>query len=204
VLLAASRLTCTVPPPFSAQLQLEEDSSDEELRALDDDDEDDDEQELDDDLDAAEGLVTLTGHHVDGFEDNEPAVRARGAEPAISRERLWALFRRTTIPTLKQAARMLSVGATQLKRICRVHGINRWPKRLLDSARSTYEHHEQAGNVQEARKALEELERMLERPGEDMSTNMNQLRQKKFKQCHKARKHGGRKGRRASVLGVRQ
>jgi hypothetical protein len=109
-----------------------------------------DEVELE--LEAAEGLMEWTqatdsgrgssraprSHHgpVGGCKDDEPAEDGDGdggavggtvTDSAVTKEMLQKLYKYT----LKQAARILGVGATQLKRICRVHGIGRWPKRKV-------------------------------------------------------------------------
>ena len=194
---------------------MEEDSSDEELCDIDLHAHNKKQtRELDEELDMEEvGEVLANWHTMEEDDDDDDDVVGGckddelphvGGDPVIQRDTLWELFRYTTIPTLKQAARMLNVGATQLKRICRAHGVSRWPKRRLDSARAVVAHHKRTGNLQESRKVQEELNKMYLDPEREIGDLLAKSRQKKFKECHKARKRGGSKKRRESLLGVRQ
>lgn len=118
-------------------------------------------------------------------------------------EQLKPLFRYT----VSEAADRYGVGLTRFKTICRRAGIDRWPKRKLDSALQVVRHHKQvrrlnrlrgslqlgitqhmiisqAGNTAAARKAEAELEAVLNNPTRDLTDGFLNIRQQMFKIIH--------------------
>ena len=118
--------------------------------------------------------------------EDEYTVRQKGRSVTVTRARLQELFH---LP-VSEASRVLGVGETVFKRLCRRLGVPSWPYRRVDSLRKIIQHVELVdGSSYELVGAVRELERQLglleERPDADLSSSMKTLRQFTFKQKHK-------------------
>eukprot|EP00959_Pyramimonas_sp_CCMP1952_P252073 5266917-Pyramimonas_sp.AAC.1 len=106
----------------------------------------------------------------DDFEEEEkgPKGGTSGSDArqrkgrSLSIEEIRPLFNLT----IKEAAARLDVGLTWLKKECRVHNIQRWPKRKLESVASLQENLKLKGAHEEL--DVEEVNRMCEDIGQQL------------------------------------
>ncbi|XP_006855335.2 protein RKD1 [Amborella trichopoda] len=100
---------------------------------------------------------------------------------------------------ITQAAKVLKVGLTVLKKKCREFGIPRWPHRKMKSLQSLVQNVQELGKedgemgeekIRNAIKILEEQRNLMEKmPGMQLAEKTKKLRQACFKANYKRRRH---------------
>lgn len=114
-------------------------------------------------------------------------------QDGISKELLSHLY---TSSTIEDAARLLGVGVTALKKRCREVGITRWPHRQLQSLNNMIKGLQAmlspSGDDECIKEAIQQIEQhvtlVVQDPSYEIPKNVFRLRQAQFKDKHNAKR----------------